>query len=831
MSNENIFQRAMTEALFNDLRRANSEEAKKQRFIQYITKTFSNDPGAQLLISAITLGAERIIANIPRGSRVGIGKADNQTETIIIEWEKDLTKTGEHARQQLEEYLAGNWRSGQEYRFVLIATDGVKWRMYAPDWSHIEIERDFLAALKTFELREIRRFDLDSTTFDEFPFFLDEILFASQPKSATLESIQGDFGDTSATFINSIAWLKKCAGDIYRQSELKVAFDEWRRFLSIAYGRFDNSPSMFLVHTYLSVFAKLIAYSVITRQQIGDETTIREILSGKIFHQLNIERFVEDDFFHWVWSSSYFKQLRPMYREIIRKIQEYDFSKVKEDILKGVYQELIDLETRHALGEYYTPDWLCERIVGDLQVGADSHVLDPACGSGSFLRAIIAEMRRASPRATAESLAERVVGIDIHPLSVLISKATLLLALGDKVKRARRPIILQVYLANSLLVPRGTADLFVSTFQITVDNASYSINVKGIESSEGFDNLVAICDELAQQYSKPLGRKEFIELTARSLPDGLDEELPGQLYEIYRAMKKAQQDGRDSIWKFILQNSYKPVFLMKRFDFVVGNPPWLTYADMSNGEYQALLRTLSDFYSVTPASKANMPHLEIAAIFFAHSVNYFLKDSGKISFVLPRSFMSADQHENTRSGKSKGMRLTAAWDLEGVSPLFNVPACVFFAVPSSEDANPIPSSGIDGLIFKAKLPRSQLHWDDASDKFSCDKTRWYYSRLVGSRGRTRSALTQSSLETLKGANAYETRFNQGATIVPRNFFFVDIDQPVEASSDLKTRIISIKTSDAAEREAQKPWKGNILAGRAEGSLVCPVESGPSLELG
>jgi methylase of polypeptide subunit release factors len=61
-------------------------------------------------------------------------------------------------------------------------------------------------------------------------------------------------------------------------------------------------------------------------------------------------------------------------------------------------------------------------------------------------------------------------------------------------------------------------------------------------------------------------------------------------------MKDAKDDGRDSIWKFILQNSYKPVFLMRRFDIVVGNPPWLTYADVASAEYQRLLRTLATTY-------------------------------------------------------------------------------------------------------------------------------------------------------------------------------------------------------------------------------------------
>ena len=47
-------------------------------------------------------------------------------------------------------------------------------------------------------------------------------------------------------------------------------------------------------------------------------------------------------------------------------LTEYDLSKVREDVLKGVYQQLIDPKDRHDLGEYYTPDWLCERIVTEL---------------------------------------------------------------------------------------------------------------------------------------------------------------------------------------------------------------------------------------------------------------------------------------------------------------------------------------------------------------------------------------------------------------------------------------------------------------------------------
>ncbi len=821
MSGGNIFQLAHTEGLYNDLRRANTEQAKKERFLQYLTTSFSNDAGAQKLISAITLGAERIIANITRGERRAKGRADSQTETVIIEWEKDLAKTGDHAREQLEEYLEGSWRSGQEYRFTLLTTDGLHWRRYAPDWSEVAFGQ--LSFGRNFKLREIRRFDLSPENFSEFPFFLDEVLFASHARLATLENIQNDFGDTSSVFINSIGCLQDCSRDIEKQSELQVAFEQWRRFLSIAYGKFDDSPTMFLVHTYLSVFAKFLAYSVITKKPIGDDATIIGILNGSVFEHLNIERFVEDDFFHWVAGNAYFKKLRLMFRELNWQLTQYDFVDVKEDILKGLYQELIDLETRHALGEYYTPDWLCERVVSELTIDSHSSFLDPACGSGSFLRAVIARMRSEHPRLGAEALAEQVVGIDIHPLSVLIAKTTVLLSLGSSVIDAKRPVTLHIYLANSLLVPRGTADLFETNFQIAVDNRNYTINLKGIEAAEDFDLLISFCDDLVGRYEnvEPIEKSRFTRLLNSIIKKVHSEDLAGQLYDVYRGMKVAHTQGRDSIWKFILQNSYKPVFLMHHFDFVVGNPPWLTYSGVSNGEYQALLRQLSDTNGVTPLAKANMPHLEIAAIFLAHSVNYFLKQSGQLAFVLPRSFLSADQHENTRQGLIDGMKLIKVWDLEGISPLFRVPSCVLFAIRSADEQplRSIPPAGLTGVAFSGQLSRSQIHWNEAEPKITEQQRRWYYSRLQGGKGAARSALTAQAMDGLVGTNAYASHFTQGATIVPRNFFFVDIDQKVPEGDDLRDRVVSFRTATAAEREAKRPWKGQLISGRAEGSLL------------
>jgi len=807
----------LTREFFGRARRANTEAARKELFIQYVTRSFADDRSAQQFIGDLGGGAERSITNIERAGRISRGRADTYSETIIIEWERNLRQTGDHAVEQLREYLQGSWTSGDRYRFVLVATDGIAWKTYAPDWSRIEGPFEISP---TFELREVRSFDLSEDTLEDFPYFIDEVFFGSVDRIPTLERIQTDFGDTSPAFINAMTTFQACAQALETEGELQVAFDQWQRFLSIAYGQFDNTPNMFLVHTYLSIFSKIIAYAVLEPDATMEIDLVRAILSGEAFERRNVQRFAEDDFFHWVTSEPHFQTLRPVFREITARIREYDFSEVREDILKGLYQELVDLDTRHALGEYYTPDWLCERIVSEANLEEDDRVLDPACGSGSFLRAAIAEKRRLHPNLTANDLANQIVGIDIHPLSVQISKTTVLISLGRLLREAREPVTLNIYLANSLLVPSGAADLLGSRFTITVDNNEHALDLSQTTSVVTFDELVRFCDDMVLRFQEPIDRDRFVTLCRANVSlEGISQDLPSQLYDVYFSMKRAKDDGRDSIWKFILQNSYKPVFLRGQFDHVIGNPPWLTYGDIANSDYQDRLKALSDNYGVTPAKK-NMPHLEIASIFLAHSTNYFLREGGTLIFVMPRSFMSADQHQNTREGSIAGTQLYEIWDLDDVSPLFRVPCCVLFARQAAEPRRRRrgEENTTLGRSFSGRLPAAHMHWEAARHRIEETETAWYYSTLGSSR-KFKSAFTRDDLTALVGQNAYRDGFKQGATVLPRSFFFIELDQEIDSLTDLAERVIRVKTSSEAQANSKRPWDDIALTGFVNGTHI------------
>lgn len=119
------------------------------------------------------------------------------------------------------------------------------------------------------------------------------------------------------------------------------------------------------------------------------------------------------------------------------------------DWFKPLHHRLFPKTLRHLLGEYYTPDWLADHIL-DL-VGFNGrnrwHLLDPACGSGTFLLRALQRMIDASgtPAPTTQSdrkllvqLAAQLRGFDLNPLAAMTATANLRIALHRLSPNAQR---------------------------------------------------------------------------------------------------------------------------------------------------------------------------------------------------------------------------------------------------------------------------------------------------------------------------------------------------------------------------------------------------------
>ncbi|MFH1526196.1 MAG: N-6 DNA methylase, partial [Bacteroidota bacterium] len=510
------------------VKNANKEAPKKEAFKDLLNRLYSSEDELLKLIDKITLGSEKAVLEIPRKDKIHRGSADTLYNKIIIEFENNLKVTLDHAKEQLAGYLLGQFSAGEGYNFTLIATDCITWKVFAPDVSCLENIGELTE--EELILNEVKSasFTLTERNTEEFYYWIDRFLFKEEKQKATLNRIEEAFGYNSIVFLECYREMTNHFKDAKKYGEVQVAFEQWSKLLSIAYGSFEASECNFLIHTYLSVFAKMLAYAVVSNDDFIDDKEMKGIIDGTIFHSFSIRNFVDDDFFHWVKNERDFNALKKVFRLIAQEISTFDFHDIDEDILKGVYQELIDLDTRHALGEYYTPDWLCERILQEFDLKKGNRVLDPACGSGSFLIAAVHRLRELNPGISVEELNSSIYGIDIHPLSVQIAKTNMLLALGKDVVNARSPININVILANTLLAPDGVEDLFGKKFKMQIDKETLELSSKILDDVKIFDEALETAEELAEQtYAREIALVETFAnaLKRRIINGGIEKQV------------------------------------------------------------------------------------------------------------------------------------------------------------------------------------------------------------------------------------------------------------------------------------------------------------------
>lgn len=476
---------------------------------------------------------------------------------------------------------------------------------------------------------------------DELYLFPDRYLFGTEPVPATLETIRERFGSGSDTFQSALALMHRAYAQLGASDEPTVARSQWEKFLGIAYGHFEASDPIFMIHSCLSVLVKMLAYAVISGNAVLADDGIAGIVKGEAFTRFNIANFTENDFFKWTAKRE--PGLQRAFRVIADEIAQLDFSNISGDVLKGIYQELVDDDTRHALGEHYTPDWLCARIVEEMDPHPGQKILDPSCGSGSFLKAAASHLVRNKPDISAAELNASLYGIDVHPLSVQITKATLLMAYGRRLAAEPVPLTKNVFLANSLLLPEEDIQLAGNVYSIAIDDTRVDVPESVFRAQDLFAKLVHAAEQYADNDYRNERKRDRANLAKifRNSPglEGADREAIRCAVDIYQALLAAKKGSRNGIWAHILANTFAPVALQNQFDMVLGNPPWLTFRDIVANDYQNEVRAIARKTGCMPGKETLIMHLELTTVFVSWSLSYFLSKDGRLAFVMQRSIL------------------------------------------------------------------------------------------------------------------------------------------------------------------------------------------------
>ena len=201
-------------------------------------------------------------------------------------------------------------------------------------------------------------------------------------------------------------------------SNRKIKPDELSRFYDIYISKPEDLQVVDLfmsIQTYLSLLVRIMTYKLIrsvkndNSDNLQFKVLLTEIINGSYFKKNGIENFCYEDWYSWILNA-WDEDLEIMLKELVLELEVYDhingvdnfINFHNNDYVKQIYETVIPKELRHALGEYYTPDWLAQyTIEQSLSLGTkhftNTRFLDPTCGSGTFLFKLLQEIKKKRP--------------------------------------------------------------------------------------------------------------------------------------------------------------------------------------------------------------------------------------------------------------------------------------------------------------------------------------------------------------------------------------------------------------------------------------------------
>jgi methylase of polypeptide subunit release factors len=662
------------------------------------------------------------------------GRADTLFGSAVFEFKRDLRRELADVEERLPDYLGERERRTRR-RFLGIATDGATFIAYE---------------LRESALTEIGRHEVSPARPEALLLWLEPTLSDRDDLLPDALTVERELGRDSLSFGRARGVLERLWGELRSHSEVMLKRQLWDGLLREAYGTAVGNDGLFLQHTYLTIVAKTIAARVLDLP--ADNAA--SILSGRSLDEIGIEGAVESDFFDWVIEHP---DGQDLVLRIARQTARFRLRDVEVDVLKSLYESLIDPAQRHDLGEYYTPDWLAAKIVARVLVQPlDQRVLDPACGSGTFLfhaiRAKLAAAERAGvqrAQAVAACVAQ-VRGLDVHPVAVIIARVTWLLALGPAIEDRRGELHVPVFLGDAMqwnLRQIGdTRDVVLPV----PDEAPLHVPAGFAEDQARFDRGLQTLSQGLQEEMTP----DQIERALFRI-GGVAERDAAAIADTYERLRELYQSGCNGIWPFILRNLMRPLWLSRpeqQADVLVGNPPWIAYRHLSpemKPRLRAACQQLNLWVGGVLATQQDM-----AALFWARGAERYVRQGGTIAFVLPYAVLNRPAFGGLRRGNfgSVQVHITKAWNLAQVRPIFG--------------RTPIGTTSV-AVLFGRREPAGRL--PEQVERFVGTLPRRDASEPEADAALQRGFEPWPAITTPEGISVYRARFKQGATIVPRRF--------------------------------------------------------------
>lgn len=208
---------------------------------------------------------------------------------------------------------------------------------------------------------------------------------------------------------------------------------------------------IFCLETYYSIILRFIAYKAIFK----DSAYSDEIFHPGTFASHGIMNYNCVAYYDWFLSLNEFQETLSELFSQVNVTDRYDTG----DLISNIFETIFPKAIRHSLGEFYTPYWLAEYIIDRLTADDNNRhlksFLDPSCGSGTFIVALIRKFRKDS----GNTIFKNVCGIDINPLTVLAAKTNYLLLYGEQCHQDNN-LEIPIYCADTIAINDKYHSLF-----------------------------------------------------------------------------------------------------------------------------------------------------------------------------------------------------------------------------------------------------------------------------------------------------------------------------------------------------------------------------------
>ena len=624
--------------------------------------------------------------NGPEAPGTGSGKDENVLEQL----ERYVKAERQRERLYLEDDI-------EDLPWIGVVTDGRKWWIY--EWSS-NMSDDVYFANNAWQRTILTATNLDTLTkiFD---------------RKVGLEWAPDD---PTSLFDDHLATLR----DLYDRESGKPSLDTMKELWLRQLRASGNAPQteqdtddLFVLHTLLITVA----------------STITALISGKD---------AKLGFAAWVHQNTWLNAVQ-------ETIQQYNWRQGTGDVLRALYMGLVDKKHRKIYGEFYTPDWLaellCLEVLDDKWIsrcikqhfdGKHSGVLDPACGSGTFLYHAARRIAESKPvressmqsNDVAEMLVQLVNGIDIHPVAVEMARANLLMAM---------PVIpnggLRIWQGDSLQTDRkdsGQTSLFDADDSLVI----YSRKDRVIRLPKTFLTRSTIINDVERLTESADGGKPF--------PVGLDVELSKSdmkiLHDTYVELTEICRDEGNSVWAWYILNKAGPYLLMnEKVSRIVANPPWVRLSNIQDEKRKEEMIESANAHGIWVGGK-NATGFDIASLFVVKCRSLYLHESDRSGWVLPQAAIRGGNWEKYR--EKIGKHIVWTLDLDTLPFKEQSKSCVNIfgndkkhvtkKLEKRKDAKFEPRDGWS-------IVKKNTKWVDGPKEFPIKQSKWYSGKDVSIR--------------------------------------------------------------------------------------------------